>query len=745
MAELTEQIKQRAKELGADLVGIAPIERFQNAPLRMSPQGLLPEARSVVVAAIHHPDAAIELDGEPTAHNMGPYGMQGTMNAMLDDLSFWLGRFIEAKGFKTLPISASNIWRYTGYKDLKVNFAPDMAHRYAAVAAGLGEIGWSGLCLTPQFGPRNRFVSVVTEAELEPTPMYDGDPLCDQCNECVINCPTDAFRKEVKKMNRIEIGGRVFEFPETNKWRCAWAENFALNLAHKIPDKVDQGVILDYMEKYGHFNGEFGYCLRFCMTPEKRYYDAAYSRAPRRKKDVAVTSPQEMAATIKACADKQLIDVVAVAPKERFAGAARVHPEFHLPDVASVICLGICSFPGTPDTAENRAANRRRLDYAAFEITHALDVAGHSATTHTKIEDNLVAERLGIYDGNTSFLTILTSAAVEPQVRRRPEEMANLTPDALKAFCRDAGADLVGFFAAGRYASLCRSLEDAGLVPEEVVEIEDQAWHYGPFVPRVHQRRGRLQTLQDWLPGSASVIVLGLHFPDSALDIAKVTPAETVGPYAFVAQESLVLLRDTASRVIKRLNDAGYRAAPTYDVTGLASKTRNCRAWVIPDMRANVYEAVMAGLAYLGVHGHAITPQFGVRQRFIAIVTDAPLPSDDMLAVPSLCATCAQPCTSACPTAAIHGERKTLTVEGRLIGTYAVDCYACDWAKRYTLSGKEGPDWLGIDINVPVPAQKTTEAIVAAVAGADFGVQKRHVNITEECLRVCPARGGARK
>ena len=43
MIDLTEEIKQRARELGADLVGIAPIERFKNAPLRMSPQGLLPE------------------------------------------------------------------------------------------------------------------------------------------------------------------------------------------------------------------------------------------------------------------------------------------------------------------------------------------------------------------------------------------------------------------------------------------------------------------------------------------------------------------------------------------------------------------------------------------------------------------------------------------------------------------------------------------------------------------------------
>ena len=282
MPTLTEQVVQRAKELGADLVGIAPVSRWKNAPLRMSPQGLLPQAKYVIVSAMHHPDAIIELDGEPTSHEMAPYGLQSSaMNAQLDDLSFRLARFLEDKGYVTLPISASNIWRYNGYKDLKVSFAPDLAHRYAGACAGLGQIGWNGLCLTPQFGPRQRFVSVITTAELDPSPMYTGEALCDRCLECVNNCPTDAFRKEVTKTNAVEIDGQVYRFPETNKWRCAWAENFQLNLAHQIPDVVDEGVIREYMEKYGPHHGELGYCL----SSEQRHSRCrrpAQELAPRR-------------------------------------------------------------------------------------------------------------------------------------------------------------------------------------------------------------------------------------------------------------------------------------------------------------------------------------------------------------------------------------------------------------------------------------------------------------------------------
>jgi len=46
-----EEVKKRAKSFGADLVGIAPIERFEGAPLQMDPKQIMPEARSVIVMA----------------------------------------------------------------------------------------------------------------------------------------------------------------------------------------------------------------------------------------------------------------------------------------------------------------------------------------------------------------------------------------------------------------------------------------------------------------------------------------------------------------------------------------------------------------------------------------------------------------------------------------------------------------------------------------------------------------------
>ena len=142
----TAEIKRYALEtLRADLVGIANIERFAHAPLRMSPQGIMPSARSVIIMAVHHPDAAMERGGINHPQEIGPYAIQYSMNWRLDDMSYRMSRFIEELGYNCVPIASSNIWRYKGYKDLTAQFAPDVSHMHGAVAAGLAEFGYNGL------------------------------------------------------------------------------------------------------------------------------------------------------------------------------------------------------------------------------------------------------------------------------------------------------------------------------------------------------------------------------------------------------------------------------------------------------------------------------------------------------------------------------------------------------------------------------------------------------------------------
>ena len=55
-SNLTMEIRDYAMNfLNADLIGFADQSRYANAPKRMSPQGLMPEARGTIVMAVHHP------------------------------------------------------------------------------------------------------------------------------------------------------------------------------------------------------------------------------------------------------------------------------------------------------------------------------------------------------------------------------------------------------------------------------------------------------------------------------------------------------------------------------------------------------------------------------------------------------------------------------------------------------------------------------------------------------------------
>ena len=737
--DLTDEVKRLARRLGADVVGVAPVDRFRGAPRRMSPEGLLPGARCVVVAGIHHLDAAVELAGVPTPHDTGPYDTQCTaQNPALDDISFSIGRLLEDRGHRAVTVSASNIWRYRPYKDLDVSFGPDLAHRYAAVAAGLGQIGWSGLVLTPQFGPRCRFVSVVTDAELAGSPMYAGEDLCDKCMQCVETCPVDAFRKEVARINEIEIGGKVFRFPATSKWRCAWAENFCLDLAHDIPDRVDEATILRYLARYGQRGGELGCCLQFCMNPQQRLHDAAYCRPPRRAKTPAPTSGGKLLEAVRRIAVEHGAEVLAVTGKDELAGGAFARAELHLPDARSVICLGVRVPPACAgDEAFERIAVRR-LDYAAFWAAHHLDLAGHAAICRTRIRDDLVARALGVGAAEVRFETVLTSAVLPAARPPRPPAPELADAEALRALCRQAGADLVGFFSAERYAAFRQALHRAGLGDRPREVVEDAGMSHGPYLPRRRPVPAGVRRLDERLAGARSVIVLGVHFPHTPLDLAKVTPAETVGPYTFVRYEAQRLAGDAAFRVVQALHHAGRRAVLSWDLTGLASEVSSCRG-MLPDMRANGHAALLAGLAVIGLNGCPITPEHGVRQVFIAIVTDWALPDDGLPEAPAPCQACPKPCLSACPTAALGGETVSLELEGRTFDLPRIDAFACDWAQRYGLAGEEGPKYCGLETDVPLPAERTAEALAEALRSVHWGVQKRFCNIAEECLRACPA------
>ena len=221
--DLTLQAKDVARRWEMDYVGVAPAERLVQAPPGWRPGDILPGAASVVVmgigigAGVKWAQARTRLESTPTA-KLGVWVYQvfgyNILNDKLNLAAYAVTKALEGAGHTTVPTPASPPY---DTKELIGIFS----HRHAAVAAGLGAFGWNKLVLFPGAGPKVRLVSVITRAELEPSAMYAGPPLCDAaaCGKaCVKVCPTRALSDTEKA--HFSIGGRDFEHGEFDKRRC---------------------------------------------------------------------------------------------------------------------------------------------------------------------------------------------------------------------------------------------------------------------------------------------------------------------------------------------------------------------------------------------------------------------------------------------------------------------------------------------------------------------------------------------
>ena len=170
--ELKDDITRFCRERGADLVGFAPAERWDEGgavPPAFRPTALFPPTRTVIVIGMSMPLPVVETT--PSALHKELYD---TTNRQLDDLAVELTRHLNRMGHASMPFTRDT---YTSMRALRENNLAAFGHVPAATYAGLGTIGVNRCVLTPEFGPRVRFVSVFTEAALPPDPLQPKE-LC---------------------------------------------------------------------------------------------------------------------------------------------------------------------------------------------------------------------------------------------------------------------------------------------------------------------------------------------------------------------------------------------------------------------------------------------------------------------------------------------------------------------------------------------------------------------------------------
>ncbi|MBI5634400.1 MAG: epoxyqueuosine reductase [Nitrospirae bacterium] len=199
----TCELKAMGRAEGASLVGVADLSEFKKG-WKVIPDDLLKPYSVAISVAVHLNDEILDVitDG-PTIAYAQHYR---EINAKLDNITASLVDWIKQRGFTAEAVPASFITD-------EVNLLGNVSHKAVARMAGIGWQGKSLLIVSPQYGPRIRLATVLTDMPLVPDmPLKNR---CGKCVECTKACPASAI-KNVLADDRYESRDEALQFS-----RCA--------------------------------------------------------------------------------------------------------------------------------------------------------------------------------------------------------------------------------------------------------------------------------------------------------------------------------------------------------------------------------------------------------------------------------------------------------------------------------------------------------------------------------------------
>ncbi len=215
---LNKEIEEFLRKRGAIKVGFATLDTLAGGPPSTDITYVLPEGRSAVTFAIALDRDKIRDFLAKKSHKPAEDDDIDT-NAKIQELSNELAKWLEQKGHKAKAVKYNNNYR-TEIKGWQMTMPPEISHRYIAAASGVGSLGWSGNVGIKGYGTAILLGTVITDAELEPTPRIpEKDNFCTNCKICVAACPAQMF--DGKEKTEVIIGGEKFHYSRRNNiLRC---------------------------------------------------------------------------------------------------------------------------------------------------------------------------------------------------------------------------------------------------------------------------------------------------------------------------------------------------------------------------------------------------------------------------------------------------------------------------------------------------------------------------------------------
>lgn len=241
MDMLKKQIEDFAKKDGVDLIGFADRSRFAGIDPQHDPFSIFPEAKTVIM--IGKRICRGSLRGIEEGTNFGDYQLFGK-NWLEDEFlalsAYNLTNFIESNGYEAVPVFPNPC--ELGPSGVSVaegipapNVYPDFD--YAAVACGLCTVSYNQMVFSKAFGSRQRFHMIITDAELESSPLLETS-VCNSCRSCADACPLGAISKT--ETEEIEICGKKFTVGKIDYEKCKICQNGAVANRFSADAKPDR-------------------------------------------------------------------------------------------------------------------------------------------------------------------------------------------------------------------------------------------------------------------------------------------------------------------------------------------------------------------------------------------------------------------------------------------------------------------------------------------------------------------------
>ena len=209
---MRNRIIELAKANGADIVGFAPASRFEkDNPIFK----IMPETKTVIGLAFRILRGIYRgIEEGSTYYQYTTMAVENMEETVMPMAQLKVAMMIEEEGFIAIPqrrhqqimaedngmnpeVAYNSIYRGKT-AETQIDFLD------TAIKCGLGEKGFHGALLTDEFGPMVRYCFILTDAQIEETPVVTPH-LCDKCGKCKSACP----------------GNAIAENGEVDDWQCA--------------------------------------------------------------------------------------------------------------------------------------------------------------------------------------------------------------------------------------------------------------------------------------------------------------------------------------------------------------------------------------------------------------------------------------------------------------------------------------------------------------------------------------------